>query len=125
MNEITVKTVSDLIRGMLNEDWEIHVDKRESYQIPSKPAIRRGRTVTTYSTHCWTSTPVHIGVFLYAASLSELRKRILDGDLWEEIRKEFEKKAVTLSPDDLAKLGITPRALPARPQLSLTFRSIL
>ena len=121
MAEITASQIAEQIRTMLNDDWEIHVDERISFQIPRKPSVRRGKNVRSFSVYVSLYKPIYLYVSLYADSLSALKKRIDKGDLWSEIKKEFEKKAVTLTPEQWESLGVHQQALPLR-QLALTHK---
>lgn len=119
MATLTTADIAEQIRPTLNEQWSIHVDERISHQIPGKPLTRRARTVRTFVVYLSIHEPIGLWVSLYADTLPALKRKVDAGELWQKIVEEFNKKAVNLSPEDLAALGIAKPAIGQR-QLALT-----
>lgn len=111
---ITTADIAEQIRGILNPNWTIHVDEIRSYQIPSAPQMRRAKNDVDFRVWVNIYRPVYISVFMRANTLPQLRKKIDAGELWDAICREFQEKAVKMSPEELEKLGVRRTGLGQR-----------
>ncbi len=101
--------------------WDINVDKVESEQIDGQQLRIRNRTYYRACVIC--TQPVLIVASVNAPTLAGLRREV-DLRLWDEIRKEFEKKSVKWAgPNNPDLIDQTQRGLPTK-QFALTHQPI-
>lgn len=118
---VTRADIGQQIKALLNDRWSIHVDQVDSYQIPDRPFSRRPRNVTDFRIFVCIYQPIYISVFIHAPTLAALKRKVDAGELVEEIRKEFEKKAVKWQAENEG-IEQTQRGLPNEGrQLALTY----
>lgn len=117
---LTTADIGQQIKSVLSDKWSIHVDQIDSYQIPERPWRRVPKNVTTFRIFVSVYQPVYVSAFLSAPTLAALKKKVDAGELWEEIRKECEKKQMKWQQSQASDLLTTNQPRLPGQQLALT-----